>query len=112
FGNVTVEAMASGLAVVAYDYAAAAAHIARGINGMLVPYDDAAEFVSQAIALAVDPGRIHELGVHARATAVLLAGGRICEQLETFLRQVAESGLDPVGAGVSNAVAGVGGARS
>ena len=37
FGNVTLEAMASGLAVVAYDYAAARAHIAHGETGVLAP---------------------------------------------------------------------------
>ena len=35
YGNVTPEAMASGLAVVAYDYAAAAAHIVHGASGLL-----------------------------------------------------------------------------
>jgi glycosyltransferase involved in cell wall biosynthesis len=37
FGNVTLEAMASGLAVVAYDYAAARVHIRSGESGVLVP---------------------------------------------------------------------------
>jgi Glycosyltransferase len=41
FGNVTTEAMASGLAVVAYQYAAAEALLRQGVNGMLAPYDDA-----------------------------------------------------------------------
>lgn len=37
FGNVTIEAMASGLAVVAYDHAAAGQLIHHGHNGMLLP---------------------------------------------------------------------------
>jgi glycosyltransferase involved in cell wall biosynthesis len=37
FGNVTLEAMASGLAVVAYDYAAAALHVDSGASGVLAP---------------------------------------------------------------------------
>ena len=37
FGNVTLEAMASGLAVVAYDYAAAKMHITHNKTGVLVP---------------------------------------------------------------------------
>jgi glycosyltransferase involved in cell wall biosynthesis len=38
FGNVTLEAMASGLGVVAYDYAAARMHITHGATGVLAPY--------------------------------------------------------------------------
>ena len=52
FGNVTLEAMASGLAVVAYDYAAARMHIAHGETGVLVPLGDARAFVTAAAALA------------------------------------------------------------
>jgi glycosyltransferase involved in cell wall biosynthesis len=37
FGNVTLEAMASGLAVVAFDTAAAAQHVQAGSSGWLVP---------------------------------------------------------------------------
>ena len=37
FGNVMLEAMASGLVVVAYDYAAARIHVAHGESGALVP---------------------------------------------------------------------------
>ncbi len=40
YGNVTVEAMASGLATVAYDYAAARQHIRHETNGVLVPFAD------------------------------------------------------------------------
>ena len=35
FGNVTLEAMASGLPLVAYNYAAAAQHVQHGIHGLL-----------------------------------------------------------------------------
>ncbi len=35
FGNVVLEALASGLGVVAYDQAAAAQHIRHGYNGVL-----------------------------------------------------------------------------
>ena len=53
FGNVTVEAMASGLAVVAYDYAAARAHIKDGETGMLASYGDAQAFIKAATKLAL-----------------------------------------------------------
>src|SRR5260221_3910742 len=37
FGNVTLEAMASGLAVGAYDYAAAQQYLRHGVSGLLAP---------------------------------------------------------------------------
>jgi len=46
FGNVTTEAMASGLPVLAYDYAAAAELVVDGVNGRLVPLGDAEQFIS------------------------------------------------------------------
>ena len=52
FGNVVTEAMASGLPVLAYDYAAPARFIRPGLNGMLVPYNDEAAFIDRAIVLA------------------------------------------------------------
>ena len=52
FGNVVLEAMASGLAVVAYDYAAARMHVTSGETGMRVPYADAGAFVAAAVRLA------------------------------------------------------------
>ena len=54
FGNVTVEAMASGLAIVAYNYAAAAEHIEHGASGLLADYDDARHFTDQALQLVGD----------------------------------------------------------
>ncbi len=48
FGNVTLEAMASGLVVLAYDYAAAHIHVAHGESGVLVPRGDSRGFVEAA----------------------------------------------------------------
>ncbi len=69
YGNVTVEAMASGLAVVAYDYAAAKQHIRHKINGLTVPFGATDDFVKLATGLAADPSRIRAMGAAARATA-------------------------------------------
>jgi glycosyltransferase involved in cell wall biosynthesis len=66
FGNVTLEAMASGLAVVAYDDAAAAQHIRPFASGLLAPRGDAAELVAHARRLAQQPDLIRRLGPAAR----------------------------------------------
>lgn len=55
FGNVTLEAMASGLSVVAFDYAAAALAIDHEASGRLVPVGDENAFVhtlGRAVSLA------------------------------------------------------------
>lgn len=54
FGNVTVEALASGLPVLAFDHAAAGQLIDSGRNGRLVAPGDAQGFVAAALALAAD----------------------------------------------------------
>lgn len=68
YGNVTVEAMASGLAVVAYDYAAAQQHIRHAVNGLLATFGAAEEFMGMASALAGDLPRMRALGEQARLT--------------------------------------------
>lgn len=66
FGNVTLEAMASGLAVVAYDYGAARERIADGQTGRRVAFDDADAFVEAALALAADDPARSAMGRAAR----------------------------------------------
>jgi glycosyltransferase involved in cell wall biosynthesis len=48
FGNVTLEALASGLVVVAFDAAAAAEHIRDGDNGVLARGEDDPAFIDAA----------------------------------------------------------------
>jgi glycosyltransferase involved in cell wall biosynthesis len=55
FGNVTLEALASGLAIVAFDYAAAAQYGRTGHCAWLAPYGDAESFVAAACMLATSP---------------------------------------------------------
>jgi len=45
FGNVVLEAMASGLVTVAYNYAAARQHVTHGVNGFTAPFSNEAAFL-------------------------------------------------------------------
>lgn len=90
YGNVTVEAMASGLAVVAYDYAAAAEHLRHGHDGMLADYDNLGEFMGFAAELVTSRERIKTYGARARATALGLDWDRVVQQLEAVFLTVAE----------------------
>ena len=49
WGNVTLEAMASGLGIVAYDYAAAREVLRHGENALLAPFGDAAAFIDATL---------------------------------------------------------------
>lgn len=70
YGNVTPEAMASGLAVVAFDDAAASQLITHRHNGLLAPKNDAPEFLSLAGELAADVSLRQKFGALARAKAL------------------------------------------
>jgi glycosyltransferase involved in cell wall biosynthesis len=85
YGNVTLEAMASGLAVVAFDYAAAGELISDGVNGVLAARADGEDFVARAAALAVQPARVREIGERARATCAAQSWDRVVQQLEGVL---------------------------
>ena len=89
YGNVTVEAMSSGLATIAYDYAAARQHIRHGVNGLLAPYGDTASFIAQARALATDADRIRSLRTAARRTVEELTWEHIMGQMEAVLLNLA-----------------------
>jgi glycosyltransferase involved in cell wall biosynthesis len=90
FGNVTTEAMASRLAVVAFDYAAARMHVRHGVNGLLAPVGGAASFVAAAQELAADAGLRERLRTEAAATARALTWDRVVDDLEAVFRDVHE----------------------
>ena len=79
YGNVVPEAMASGLAVVAFDCAAAGQLIRHGENGLLARSDDTVEFCRQARRLAGEMAFVRSLGLQARALALQLDWGRIVD---------------------------------
>jgi glycosyltransferase involved in cell wall biosynthesis len=67
FGNVTLEAMAAALPLVAFDYGAAREVIEHRANGWLVARDDADGFIAGAVTLAGDTVLRQRLGAAARA---------------------------------------------
>jgi len=87
FGNVTLEAMASGLAVVAYDYAAAKQHIRNGINGFTAPFDDRQAYLD----LAVEAARrdLREVREEARGAARKVRWKKVVKRFEDQLRGLA-----------------------
>jgi glycosyltransferase involved in cell wall biosynthesis len=94
FGNVTLEAMASGLGIVAYRYAAAREHLEHERSALLSPLHDEAAFLAAAERLVRDPALGRRLGTAARVIAQRLTWERIADDFEAALADVARSGAD------------------
>jgi glycosyltransferase involved in cell wall biosynthesis len=92
FGNVLLEAMASGLAVVAFDYAAAREHVQHGVNGLKAAYGDEAEFLRLAAELAIAPQTARRLGQAACLTTQGLAWASVLDRLLEDYRQLLAAG--------------------
>ncbi len=90
FGNVTVEAMASGLPVVAFDYAAAGQLVVQGLTGRLAAPGDAQAFVSAATEVARHDAQRLAMGAQARMTAQAQGWEPVIDRFEAILRQVAQ----------------------
>jgi glycosyltransferase involved in cell wall biosynthesis len=91
FGNVTLEAMASGLAVLAYDYAAARQHIVDGVNGYVAPFDDEVAFLQKAMVLAVDKA-LPSIREQARHRARKVRWKKVVKRFQKQLVEMIERG--------------------
>jgi len=89
FGNVTLEAMASGLGIVAYRYAAAREHLTHGESALLPEPGDETGFLAAATALVRDLPRARRLGALAREAAESLTWERIVGDFAAVLTDVA-----------------------
>ncbi|AMR66236.1 glycosyltransferase family 4 protein [Aquipseudomonas alcaligenes] len=85
FGNVVLEALASGLAVVAFDQAAAAQHIRHGHNGALATPGDEAAFIEAARWLLEDTESLRRVRLNARQHAGKQGWPAIVERFESLL---------------------------
>lgn len=85
FGNVVLEALASGLGVVAYDEAAAGQHIRHGHNGALAMPGDEEAFVDAARWLLEDDETLRRVRLNARQHASRQGWSGIIEQFERQL---------------------------
>ncbi len=88
FGNVVLEAMASGLPVVTFNYAAAREHIRHGNNGMAVPLDDNTAFIKASTELAANPELRQQMGPAAATTAHNLSWEKVVRRLHNTLQTV------------------------
>jgi glycosyltransferase involved in cell wall biosynthesis len=85
FGNVTLEALASGIPVLAFDCAAARDWVQRGINGWLVAENNPAGFAAQAVAVVNNQDVLDQITHSTRQQVVHLDWDQIAEQVESVL---------------------------
>ncbi len=88
FGNVVLEAMASGLALVAFDHAAAQEHVANGISGLVVPTTDTRGFITSTYQLGQDPSTRRVLAVNARCAALRCPPDAVISEFENLLNSL------------------------
>ncbi|WP_332821212.1 glycosyltransferase family 4 protein [Pseudomonas sp.] len=103
FGNVLLEAMASGLGVVAFDQAAAAQHIRHGHNGALAVAQDEAGFIEAATWLLDEPENLRRVRLNARQHAARQGWPAIVELFEQHLRSALAPALDGIRAPATGA---------
>ncbi|HAU81561.1 MAG TPA: glycosyl transferase [Stenotrophomonas sp.] len=89
FGNVTLEAMASGLATVAFDYGAAREYLRTDESGIAV--NDDSEFVTAAVQLAGDDALRHRLGRTAATAMKRLHPQHVVAEFDALLAELAQA---------------------
>ncbi|NZA26594.1 glycosyltransferase family 1 protein [Luteimonas sp. SJ-92] len=90
FGNVTLEAMASGVPVVAFDYGAARTHLRDGVHGAAVDDDDA--FEAAVLRLGDDRAARHAMGAAARQAVLRLSPEQVAADFDALLSGLAARG--------------------
>ena len=94
FGNVTLEAMASGLAVAAFDHAAAGQLIQSGVNGMLAPALSDLDFEMAVHTLLNSRDLMRSIARNAHHTAQQLSWQQIVEKTETIFHHILAAHLN------------------
>lgn len=90
FGNVTLEAMASGLCVVAYDHAAAGQLIINSQNGLLLTPNDEAGFIAATKEIVHDATSRAAMRNLARETALKNSWNIILSRTEEIFRSLVQ----------------------
>ena len=86
YGNVIVEAMASGLPVLCFNYAAGRQHIRTGNNGWTVPVGDTEAFIEASLHLAQQPALRQRLGEQAVVSVANLSWQAVVQQFDQSIQ--------------------------
>jgi glycosyltransferase involved in cell wall biosynthesis len=89
FGNVILEALASGLPVVAYEEGAAREHLHTGQNGYRIDAGNEKSFIEATATLASNASLIRHMGRAAHAGMANLSPDVVISEFESLLRELA-----------------------
>jgi glycosyltransferase involved in cell wall biosynthesis len=101
FGNVLTEAMASGLAVAGFDYAAARQFVKHEDNGLSVPCDQPEALIAAAVRLVREVGLRARLRAAARRTVEPQSWEIVIARFEADLAEIAGMPLETAAAVVA-----------
>ncbi len=87
FGNVTLESLASGTPVLAFDCAAAGEFITHKKNGWLADCDDPKAYIQCALDVTQDTFTLAQAREHARVSVEHLGWDEIAAQVETIFQR-------------------------
>ena len=88
FGNVTLEAMASGVATVAFRYGAAREHIVDGSSGLTIEGRDDEAFVAAVCRIGTDDTLRRSLALEAREAVRKLRPAQVSADFDEILQRI------------------------
>ncbi len=89
FGNVTIEAMASGIATIAFRYGAAKEHLRDGVHGASIEGRDDAAFVRALTRIGRDDAMRRAMGANAREAISRLRPNQVAADFDEILQRIA-----------------------
>ncbi len=91
FGNVTLEALASGVPTVAYDYGAAREYLRDAIHGAAIAPGDHAGFIAQCVRIAADEVARETMRDAARQAVITLRPEQVSADFDALLQQLVDA---------------------
>ncbi|MFC5576449.1 glycosyltransferase family 4 protein [Lysobacter niabensis] len=96
FGNVTLEAMASGVPTIAFDYGAAREHLRDGVHGAAIADGDDAGFVRAVVRIGNDLALRAAMSDAGRAAIADLRPEQVAADFDELLQHLANRCPQPV----------------
>ncbi len=92
FGNVTLEAMASGVPTVAFDYGAAREHLRDGLHGAAMAQGDDAGFIAAAARIGEDGAGRAAMARAGREAILRLRPEQVAADFEALMQELVDAG--------------------
>lgn len=91
FGNVTLEALASSVPTVAFDYGAAREYLRDGVHGAAIAPNEEGGFIAQCVRIAADDTIRESMRDAARQAVSLLRPEQVSADFDALLQQLSEA---------------------